>query len=79
MMSLAGRFRYRFKKNNLKQISVVWTIEKCLWRITCCAIGLTNVVQVHTFEISHNHSLDDVTSSQSSIRAKRVSKMIDVM
>ena len=31
MMSLVGRFRYRFKKNNSKQMSVVCTIEKFPW------------------------------------------------
>ena len=77
MMSLVGRFWYRFKKNNSKQMSVVFTIEKCPWRITCHAIGSTKVVQFHTFEIVQNLSLDDVASSQPSIRAKRVSKMID--
>ena len=59
MMSLEGRFRYRFKKKNSKQMSVVCTIEKCHWRITCLIIGLANVIQVHTFEIDYNHSLDD--------------------
>ena len=29
MMSLAGRFWYRFEKNNTKQMSVVHTLEKC--------------------------------------------------
>ena len=29
MMSLAGRFQYRFKKKNMKKMSVVFTIEKC--------------------------------------------------
>ena len=77
MMSLVGRFRYRFKKNNSKQMSVVCAIEKFPWRITCRAIGSAKVVQVHTFEIGHNHSLDDLASSQPSIRAKCVSKMID--
>ena len=60
-------------------MSVVCTIEKFPWRITCRAIGSANDVQVHTFEIGHNHSLDDVASSQPSITAKRVSKMIDVI
>ena len=58
-------------------MSVVCTIEKYPWRIICHAIGSANIVQVHTFEIDHNHSLDDVAFSQPSIRAKRVSKMID--
>ena len=77
MMSLPGRFLYRFKKNNLKQMSVVFTIEKCPWRITCRPISSSKVVQVHTFKIGHNHSLYDVASSQPSIKDKRVSKMID--
>ena len=44
MMSLVGTFRCRFKKNNLKQMSVVCTIEKCPWRITCHAIGSARAV-----------------------------------
>ena len=43
-MSLVGRFLYIFKKNNLKQMSVVCSIEKCHWRITCRAIGSAKVV-----------------------------------
>ena len=70
MMSLVEKLWYKFKKNNMKQMSVVCTIEKCPWRITCNAIDLAKVVQVHTFEIGHNHSLNDVASSQPSIRAK---------
>ena len=77
MMSLLGRLRYRFKKNNPKQMSVVCTVEKCPWRITYHAIDSAKVVQVHIFEINHNHSLDDVAFSLPSIRAKCVYKMID--
>ena len=55
LMSLGGRFRYKFKKNTPKRMSVVCTIDKCPWKITCRALGSTNVVQIHTFENAHNH------------------------
>ena len=45
--------------------------------ITCCSLTATDVVQVHTFDNSHNYSLDDVVSSQPSIRANRASKVLD--
>ena len=53
------------------------TIDNCPWKITCHALGAANVVQVHTFENTHNHSLDDVASSQPTIRANRASMVID--
>ena len=62
-MSLAERFRYRFKRNSMKHMIVVCTIERCPWKITCRALAITNVVQVHRFENSPNYSLDDVVSS----------------
>ena len=58
-------------------MSLVCTIDNCPWKITCCSLGATNVVQVHTFENTHNHSLDDVASSQPTIRANRASMVID--
>ena len=76
-MSLAGRFRYRFKRNTPKHMYVICTIEKCPWKITCCALGSTNVVQVHTFHNVHNHSLDNVASSQASIRSNCASMVIN--
>ena len=60
LMSLVGRFRYIFKKNTPQRMSLVCTIDNCPWKITCCALGAANVVQVHIFENTHNHSLDDV-------------------
>ena len=77
LMSLVERFRYRFKKNTPQQMSLVCTIDNCPWKSTCCALGATNVVQVHTFEKTHNHSLNDVASSQPTIRANRASMLID--
>ena len=58
-------------------MSLVCTIDNCPWKITCYALGIVNVVQVHTFENTHNHSLDDVASSQLTIRANRASMVID--
>ena len=77
LMSFVGRFRYRFKKNTPQQMILVCTIDNCPWKITCRALGAANVVQVHTFENTHNHSLDDVASSQPTIRANRASMVID--
>ena len=77
LMSLAGQFRYRFKRNTSKHVSVACTIEKCPWKITCHTLGLANVIQVHTFHNVYNHSLDDVTSSQPLIRLNRASMVID--
>ena len=76
LMSLVGRFQYRFKKNTPQQMSLVCTIENCPWKITCHALGAANVVQVHSLRI-HNHSLDVVASPQPTIRANRVSMVID--
>ena len=58
-------------------MSLVCTIDNYPWKITCRALGAANVVQVHTFENTHNHSLDDVSSSQPMIRANRASMVID--
>ena len=77
LMSLVRRFRYRFKKNTPQRMSLVCTINNCPWKITCRALGTVNVVQVHTFENTHNHSLDDVASLQPTIRANRASMVID--
>ena len=63
--------------NTPERISTVCTIENYPWKITCRALGETNVVQVHMFEKTHNHSLDDIASSQPTIRANRASMVID--
>ena len=61
-MSLVGKFSYYFKKNNPKHITVVCKVYECPWKITCNIVGYTGIVQVHTFQNAHNHSLDDVGS-----------------
>ena len=56
-------------KETSKHICVVCTINECQWKITCRAIGVSDVVQVHTFINEHSHSVDDVVASQSLVRS----------
>ncbi|RVW81082.1 hypothetical protein CK203_045422 [Vitis vinifera] len=39
------RFRYRFKRNSTKHMTVVCTVTKCPWKVTARAIGDSNIVQ----------------------------------
>ncbi|RVW87460.1 hypothetical protein CK203_036245 [Vitis vinifera] len=77
LMSLAGKFRYSYKRNSPKHMTVVCTIEDCPWKITTRAIGDSNIVQVHTFRNVHNHCLEDVVLSQPLVRSTRASLVID--
>ena len=63
--------------NSPKHMTVVWTIEDCLWKIIARAIGDSNIVQVHTFRNLHNHCLEDVALSQPLVRSTYVSLVID--
>ena len=76
-MSVAGKFRYYFKKNSPKHITVVCKVDECPWKITCNAVGYTDTVQVHTFRNVHNHCLDDVASFKPLVRSNRASLVID--
>ena len=58
-------------------MTVVYIVNGCLWKITCLAIGVSDVVQVHTFINQHYHSVDDVVSNQSLVRSNRVVVVID--
>ena len=77
LMSLAYRFRYSFKRNNPKHMTEVCTIDECPWKVTTCALRGFKIIQVHTFRNVHNHSLEDVTSSQPLMRSKHASLVID--
>ena len=77
LMSLVGKFWYSYKRNSPKHMTVVCTIEDCPWKITTCAIGDSNIVQVHTFRNVHNHCLEDVVLSQPLVRSTRASLVID--
>ena len=76
-MSLARKFRYYFKKNSLKHITIVYKVDECPWKITCNAVGYTGTVQVHAFRNVHNHSLDDVASFKHLVRSNRAYLVID--
>ncbi|RVW62980.1 hypothetical protein CK203_059295 [Vitis vinifera] len=58
-------------------MTVVCTITQCPWKVTARAIGDSKIVQVHTFRNGHNHSLEDVSSSQPLIRSNHASLVID--
>ena len=77
LMSLARKFCYRFKRNSAKHMTVVCTVDGCPWKITGHAIGAIDVAQVHTFQNHHNHSIEDVASSQLVIRSNRALLIID--
>ena len=71
------RFHYCFKNNSTKHITVVCTVNECSWKVTARAIGESNIVQVHTFQNRHNHSLEDVAACQPLVRSNRASLFID--
>ncbi|RVW94875.1 hypothetical protein CK203_034615 [Vitis vinifera] len=77
LMSIASRFRYHFKRNSTKHMTIVCTVTKCPWKVTARAIGDLNIVQVHTFHNHHNHSLEDVVVCQPLVRSNRASLLID--
>ena len=77
LMFLAGKFRYSYKRNSSKHMTIVCTIQDCPWKITARAIGNSNIVQLHTFRNAHNHCLEDVASSQPLVRSTRASLGID--
>ena len=77
LMSIVGRFHYCFKRNSIKHMTIVCTVDECPWKVTTHAIGDSNIFQVHIFRNLHNHSLEDVASSQPLVRSNRASLLID--
>ena len=71
LMSIGGRFRYKFKRNYLKHMTIICVVEGCPWKVTARAIERTKIVQVHTFRNEHNHSLEDVSVSELAVRCNR--------
>ena len=49
LMSIGDRFRYKFKRNCLKHMTVVCVVEACPWKVTARVVGRTKIVQVHKF------------------------------
>ena len=77
LMSTAGRFRYYYKKNNCKHMTIIYTVNDCPWKIICHAVGGSHFIQVYAFVNEHKHTIDDVVSSQPLVRCNRASKVID--
>ena len=77
LMSLAGRFRYKFKRNSPQHMTMICNAETCPWKITACAEGATSVVQVHTFRNIHNHSVEDASFGQPTVHTKQGGCMVD--
>ena len=77
LMSLGERFQYYFKRNFYRHMIVVCIVNECPWKITCHAIGTSDVVQVHTFINHHSHSINDVVSNQPLVRSTRAAMVID--
>ena len=41
LMSLAGHFHYKFKRNSPQHMIVICSVETCHWKITARAVGAT--------------------------------------
>ena len=61
LMSLAGLFRYKFKRNSPHRTTIICKFEPYPWKIITRTMGTTPMVQVHTFTNIHNHSVDDAS------------------
>ena len=68
LMSIVGRFRYYYKRNCFKCMTVICIVNGCPWKITCGAVGASHVVQVHTFVNKHRHTINGIVSFQPSVR-----------
>ena len=77
LMSLSGKFRYYYKRNSYKHITVICTVTNYPWKITCRAVGALDVIQVHTFRNEHSHTVDDVVASQPVVRSNCAAVVID--
>ena len=74
---IGNHFRYKFRKNCLKHMTVIYVIEGCPWKVTTCVVGRTKIVQVHTFINELNHSLEDVSVSKPIVHCNQATTMID--
>ena len=77
LKSIAGRFRYCFKRNSMKHMTVVCTVNECPWKVTARTVGDSNIIHVHTFRNLYNHFLEDVVASQPLVRSNCASLLID--
>ena len=76
-MLLAGCFRFKFKRKSPHHTTVICKSKPCPWKITACIVGTTLMVQVHTFNNVHNHSVDDASFGQPVVHTKRCGRTMD--
>ena len=60
-------------------MTVICTVNYYPWKITCCVVGVSNVVQVHTFMNEYRHTVDDVVASIPLVRCNRLKVIDDVI
>ena len=70
-MSLVGRFHFKYEKNSLTHMSVKCSAEGCPWKITSHAVEENEILQVHTYQVNHNHIAQDKCSSKVRVSSKR--------
>ena len=58
-------------------MTVICTVNDCLWKITCHVVSASYLVQVHTFVNEQRHTVDDLVYAQPLVRCNRASKVID--
>ena len=68
LMSLAGRFRYKFKRNCPRYVSVCCAVDGCTWKIAACGVKGTKMMRVYTFQNNHNHSIHEDSSPLPTVR-----------
>ena len=77
LMFLSTRFQHYYKRNSYKHIIVICMISGYPWKITCRAVGASNIVKVHTCINDHSHTVDDIVASQPFFRSNHASMVID--
>ena len=76
LLSIGGRFRYKFKQNSSKHKSVVCNVDGCPWKVTTNDIREI-MDQGFSFRNMHNHSVDNVTFHKLVISTKHGGALVD--
>ena len=58
-------------------MTAICVVEGCHWKVTAHVVGRTKIVQVYTFRNEHNHSLEDVSIFEPTVRCNWATSMID--
>ena len=77
LLSIAGRFWYKLKRNSPQHTSMACTVDGCLWKVTTNAIPATQMVQVFSFKNMHSHLFDNSTFHKPIIRTKNGCALVD--